>query len=122
MVLAMFISRGHYARHVRRMQAAYAERLDALRRAIERSGLPLHVRPVHAGMHAVVDVEEVSAERVHAAGVALGVESMPLSAYYFGAGPRPNALLLGFGAVPPAVIKAGVTKLARAIDTVRGMQ
>ena len=116
MVLAAFIGRGHYARHLRRMQAAYAERLEALRRAIDRSGAPLRLRPVQSGMHAVVDVEGVSAERVHAAAAARGVESMPLSAYYFGAGPRANALLLGFGSVTPAAIRAGVTKLARAVE------
>jgi GntR family transcriptional regulator/MocR family aminotransferase len=119
LVLAMFISRGHYARHVRRMQSAYAERLDALRRAIDRSGAPLRVRPVHAGIHAVVDVEGVSAERIHEEAARQGIETMPLSAYYFGAGHRPNALLLGFGAVPPAAIRAGVTKLARVIEAVR---
>jgi GntR family transcriptional regulator/MocR family aminotransferase len=119
MVLAAFISRGHYARHVRRMQAAYAERLDALRRAIDRSGAPLIPRPVHAGMHAVVDVEGVGAERVHAEAALRGIETMPLSAYYFGAGRRANALLLGFGSVAPAAIRAGVTKLARVIDAVR---
>jgi GntR family transcriptional regulator/MocR family aminotransferase len=120
MVLAAFISRGHYARHVRRMQAAYAERLDSLQRAIERSGVPLRLRPVQSGMHAVVDVMGVNAERLHVEAAALGVESMPLSAYYFGASHRPNALLLGFGSVPPAAIRTGVTKLARAIESVKG--
>ena len=117
MVLAAFISRGHYARHLRRMRAAYAERLDALRRAIERSGAPLRLRPVQSGMHAVVDVEGVSAERVHAEATARGIESMPLSAYYFGTGERANALLLGFGSVTPAAIRAAVTKLARAVES-----
>jgi GntR family transcriptional regulator/MocR family aminotransferase len=119
LVLAAFISRGHYARHVRRMQAVYAERLDALRRAIDRSGAPLRLRPVQSGMHAVVDVVGVSAERLHAEAAALGIESMPLSAYYFGAGNRPNALLLGFGSVSPAAIRAGVTKLTRAMENCR---
>ncbi len=119
MVLAAFIGRGHYARHIRRMQAAYAERLDALRRSIERSGAPLRLRPVQSGMHAVVDVDGVSAERLHAEAAARGVESMPLSAYYFGTVNRPNALLLGFGSVTPAAIRAGVTRLARAIESVK---
>jgi DNA-binding transcriptional MocR family regulator len=101
------------------MQAAYAERLEALRRAIERCGAPLRLRPVHAGMHAVVDLEGVSAERVHEDAAAAGVETMPLSSYYFGAGRRPNALLLGFGAVPPPLIRAGVARLARVIEAAK---
>jgi len=115
-VLAAFIQRGHYDRHLRRMRAVYAERLDALRRAIERSGAPLRLRPVQGGMHAVVDIQQVDAERVHVAAAAQGVETMPLSAFHFGPGRRPNALLLGFGAVPGAAIRAGVTKLARVIE------
>jgi GntR family transcriptional regulator/MocR family aminotransferase len=117
-VLAAFIERGHYERHLRRMQAAYAERLDALGRAIDRSGAPLRMRPVHAGMHAVLDVDGVDAERVHTAAANAGVESMPLSSYYFGGGQRPNALFLGFGAVPPAAIRGGINKLARVIETI----
>jgi len=119
LVLAAFIERGHFERHLRRMQSAYAERLEALRRAIERAGAPLHLRAVQAGMHAIVDLEGVSAERVHAEAAALGVESMPLSSYYQGAGRGPNALFLGFGAVPPTQLRTGVTKLARAIEAVR---
>ncbi len=70
-------------------------------------------------MHAVVDLDGISAERVHAEAMSLGVETMPLSAYF--AAPRLacNALLLGFGSVPPASIRTGVAKLARAIDHVR---
>jgi DNA-binding transcriptional MocR family regulator len=62
------------------------------------------------------DLETVDAERVHHAALARGIETMPLSAYYIGEGPRPNALLLGFGAVPPAALRAGVSRLARVIE------
>jgi GntR family transcriptional regulator/MocR family aminotransferase len=118
-VLAAFIEGGHFERHLRRMQAAYAERLDELRRAIERSGAPLRLRPVQAGMHAVVDVEGVSAERVHAEAAARGVETMPLAWYFQNAGQHPNALFIGFGAVPPTQLRTGVTRLARAIESAR---
>ena len=115
-VLAAFIARRHYARHLRRMQSIYAERLDALQRAVERSGAPMRLRPVQAGMHAVVDIEGVNADRLHHAAAARGIETMPLSSYYFGDGRRPNALLLGFGAVAPGALRAGVAKLARVIE------
>ena len=81
-----------------------------------RSGAPLQLRPVQAGMHAVVDLDGVSAERVHEEAAALGVETMPLSAYYFGAAGVRMRCCSGFGAVSPPVIRAGVVKLARAIE------
>ena len=117
-VLAAFMERGHYERHLRRMQAAYGERLEALQRAIERSGAPLRLRPVQAGMHAIADLEGVSAESVHDEAAARGIECMPLSAYYSDRC-GPNALLLGFGAVSPAALRVGVTRLARVIDGLR---
>jgi DNA-binding transcriptional MocR family regulator len=70
-------------------------------------------------MHAVVDVDAVNAERVHIEAMARGIESMPLSAYYSAAERAPNALLLGFGAVAPAAIRAGVNGLARVIEQKR---
>lgn len=66
-------------------------------------------------MDAVVDVDGVAAERVQVAAAAQGIETMPPSAYYFGAGRGPNALLPGFGAISPA----GVTKLVRTIEAIR---
>jgi GntR family transcriptional regulator/MocR family aminotransferase len=118
-VLAAFISQGHFERHVRRMQSAYGERLDALRRAFERSALPLTLRDVRAGMHAVLDVEGVDAERLHLEAAALGIETMPLATYYLRGGRPPNALLLGFGAVPPVAIRTGVARLALAVREAR---
>ena len=67
-------------------------------------------------MHAVVDVEGVSAERVHLEAAKQGIECMPLSAYYSDGCSRDNALLLGFGAVAPTAIRAAVSRLARIID------
>jgi GntR family transcriptional regulator/MocR family aminotransferase len=88
-----------------------------LRVSIARCGAPLRLRPVHAGMHAVVDVDGMSAERLHVEAAEQGIESMPLSAYYSGAG-ADNALLLGFGAVTPTAIRSGVTRLARLMNRI----
>ncbi|MDB6105916.1 MAG: transcriptional regulator, GntR family [Gammaproteobacteria bacterium] len=122
MILSEFITRGHYQRHVRRMQAEYAERLYTLRTAVDRTGAALRLRPVHSGIHAVADLEDIDAERVVAEATASNIEVMPLSAYYYGGGERSNALLLGFGACPPVAIRAGMWRLAAAIDAARRPQ
>ena len=118
-VLAEFMARGHYQRHLRRMRAVYMERLDALEKAIRHCGAPLRLRPVHTGLHAVVDLDGVDAERVFREAAARDIEVMPLSHYYFGGGPRQNGLVLGFASVQPAVIRAAVTQLAVAIEVAR---
>lgn len=128
-IVAEFMARGHYQRHLRRMQAAYAERLEALWSAVEGSGAPLRLRPVHSRLHAVADLEGVDAERVFEEAAARKIEVMPLSHYYFeggegdaegGAGGRQNALLLGFGAVRPEAIRAKMAQRAGAIEAARG--
>ena len=118
-ILAEFMARGHYQRHLRRMRTAYMERLDALQRAIRTSGAPLTARPVQSGLHLVADLDGVDAECVYREATARGIEVMPLSHYYFANGPRQNALLLGFAAVRPAAIRAGVSQLALAIEAAR---
>jgi GntR family transcriptional regulator/MocR family aminotransferase len=118
-VLAEFMARGHYQRHLRSMRDAYMERLDTLEHAIWHSGAPLRLRPVHTGLHAVADLEGVDAERVFREAAARGVEIMPLCHYYFGGRPSQNGLVLGFASVQPAAIRAGVSQLAAAIDVVR---
>ncbi|MEY2936653.1 MAG: hypothetical protein RL033_7402, partial [Pseudomonadota bacterium] len=117
-ILAAFLLRGHYQRHVRRMQGVYAERLEALTTALERSGAPLRLRPVHSGLHAVADLEGADAERVARAAMSRNIEVMPLSAYGYGGTPD-NALVLGFGSVRPAVLRVGAERLAAAIEAVR---
>jgi GntR family transcriptional regulator/MocR family aminotransferase len=119
MILSEFMARGHYQRHVRRMQQEYAERLDALRTAIERTGAGLRLQPVHSGIHAVADLEDVDAEQVFEQAAARDIEVVPLSSYCYGTGKPRNALLLGFGACRPATIRAGMWRLAAAIDAAR---
>jgi len=119
MILSEFMTRGHYQRHVRRMQAEYAERLYALRTAIDRTGAAMRLRPVHSGMHAVADLGDVDAERVVTEAAARNIEVMPLSAYCYGGGERTNALVLGFGSCSTAAIRAGMWRLAAAIEAAR---
>ena len=84
-VLAAFIQRGHYERHLRRMQAAYAERLDALA-AGRRSFWSAAAHAAGASRHACRARRRWRERRARAhRGRRARRRVMPLSAYYFGA-------------------------------------
>jgi len=74
---------------------------------------------VRTGLHAVADLDGLDAEHVAREAHARGVEVMPLSAYFLGRRAAPRALVLGFGAVGPDRLRAGMERLAEAIDAAR---
>jgi GntR family transcriptional regulator/MocR family aminotransferase len=116
-VLADFMEAGHFDRHLRRMRSAYRERLEALVAAADRyCAGALRVRPPHTGLHLVADLEGADAARVFELARGRGVEVMPLSAYSSGRAKATNSLLLGFGAVRPEALFAGMQRLAAAIE------
>jgi GntR family transcriptional regulator/MocR family aminotransferase len=117
-VLADFLADGHFARHVRRMRALYAERQEALVRAARRAlGGLLELDPSPTGLHTVgwlprgVDDREASA-----AAAAAGVEAPPVSAYRLRPSRR-GGLLLGYGGITPRQIRDGVRALGPALET-----
>ncbi|HYL06160.1 MAG TPA: PLP-dependent aminotransferase family protein, partial [Thermoanaerobaculia bacterium] len=120
-VLADFIAGGHFDRHVRRMRAAYRERLAALTDASRRyCPGELRLRPVRTGLHVVADLDGVDAERVFQEAAARGVEVTPLAAYFADRAGAANALVLGFAAVGPEAVRRGMERLAAAIAAARG--
>jgi GntR family transcriptional regulator/MocR family aminotransferase len=111
-VLADFISQGHFAHHVRRMRALYAERQRLLIAAItsELDGL-LEVQPTEAGMHLVGWLPEGVDDRSIVRQAALqGMKMMPLSLYSHTPLKR-GGLLLGYACVNEHAIRTGVQKL-----------
>jgi GntR family transcriptional regulator/MocR family aminotransferase len=119
-VLADLIEGGHYERHLRRMRAAYRERLDALTEGIDRHcGGVAKLRPVRTGLHAVADFIGVHAADVVRECTARGVEVNPLSAYFMSRQKPPNAIALGFASVRPDAITSGTEKMAEAIEAAR---
>ena len=119
LTLADLMNGGHFDRHVRRMRAAYEERLQALEAAAAaRCAGILTLRPVHTGLHAVADLHGADAGRVCEDARTRGVEVMPLSAYYADPTRAPNALVLCFASSPPQTLSSGVERLADAIEAV----
>jgi GntR family transcriptional regulator/MocR family aminotransferase len=116
-VLADFMAAGHFERHLRRMQAAYRERLEALAEAAARlCGGALRPRPVCTGLHTVADLDGADAEQVWREAAARGVEVTPLDACADSPVRYADALVLGFAAVPPPAIWRGMERLAAAIE------
>jgi GntR family transcriptional regulator/MocR family aminotransferase len=127
-VLADFMAEDHYERHLRRMRAAYRERLDAMVSAAARyCGGALRVRPVLTGLHAVADLDEVHDGRVAREAIARGVEAMPLSMYASDSSDYNNSrehggangLLLGFAPIRPDDAADGMRRLAASIEAAR---
>jgi GntR family transcriptional regulator/MocR family aminotransferase len=116
LALADFIAEGHFVRHLRRMRVAYRARRQALVDAARATGV-LRVRPIEAGLHAVVDID-ADAGAVAAVAARRGIIVAPLASFYAAGAAPAQALVLGFGAVPPDKTRAAVAELAAAVAEV----
>jgi GntR family transcriptional regulator/MocR family aminotransferase len=119
-VLTDFIRDGHYARHVRRVRALYAERQATLVEAGERLLRGALALPSHsAGLHLVGWLPpRVSDAGVVAAAETEGVELFALSHYSIARRPpgARGALLFGYAGFTDREIRRGIERLARVLD------
>ena len=115
-ILAEFILEGHFGTHLRRMREVYAERQQVLIEAARRdlSGLA-EVQPMPAGMRALAWLPEgVKDADAAAAAHQAGLELAAVSQFTLKHRP-PDALLLGFAAVPAEELRRGVRTLAQVL-------
>jgi GntR family transcriptional regulator/MocR family aminotransferase len=117
MVVAEFISEGHFARHLRRMREVYAERLSVLlEEARHRLAGALNVSSVEAGLQTAGWLTRgVRAETVATLAAERNVEVTPLSRYALGRAGQ-EGLQLGFAALAPREIRRGVRELGVALE------
>ena len=117
-ILADFIAEGHFARHIRRMRARYAERQQALIAAAQPLAGLIELTPAGAGMHTVGMLPPGVDDRLVARRAAAhGVETVPISAYTSRALPR-GGLVLGYSAFTPAEIEQAMGRLGRALKEI----
>ena len=119
-VLTDFIEEGHFARHLRRMRALYAERQATLVEAAagELAGL-IELKPSDAGLHLTGLLPAGWSDRAAArAAEAHGVDAQPLSAFYLTEPPRAG-LVLGYAAFDRREIREGVERLAQALESLQ---
>ena len=111
-VLADFIAEGHYARHLRRMRALYAERQRALLDAAAEhlDGLA-EIHETNAGMNLIAwlppGIDDVA---VYRAALAAGVEAPPLSPFAQAPLER-GGLFLNFSGYDAAALGAAAARL-----------
>jgi GntR family transcriptional regulator/MocR family aminotransferase len=115
-ILAEFIRRGHFARHIRKMRRIYRARLDALVEALHREfGDFLELPKTVAGLNLVAwlpsGVRDSTAAK---AALEAGISTTPMSRFYLTEKPR-NGLFLGFGGVTPQQIGEGARRLKAAL-------
>src|SRR5690606_26584522 len=114
-VLAEFIARGHFQRHIRRMRRAARSRRDALLRDWP-TELVGALPEVQAGLHVCLPLESHERERwlIERAATA-GVELSALSDYALADSPEPPraGLVLGFAGIDEARLAQALAALRR---------
>ena len=119
-ILCDFIVGGHFGRHLRRMRALYATRLETLKyEAQKHLGGLLDVANTHAGLYAAAFLQNgLSSRQAEAKAAARGIETRALDRFTL-QGPDPKGLLLGFAAFDEKSIHQGVVQLATALSARR---
>jgi GntR family transcriptional regulator/MocR family aminotransferase len=114
-VLTAFFIEGHFARHLRRMNGIYQERQAALTEAVRQQlAGELEIKPTATGLHIMGWLPpDVDDRRVWQLAMARGVDAPPLSAHASG------GLVPGYACVRPPEIRAGVDRLALALEAMR---
>ena len=118
-VLAEFIGLGHFGRHIRRLQEAYATRHAVLRSECARllSGM-IELNTAAAGLDVIAWLPpRCSDTEVSQTLMSVGIEARPLSQYRIRRG-RPG-LVLGAAAFDEATIRTAVGRMAAALASLQ---
>jgi GntR family transcriptional regulator/MocR family aminotransferase len=119
LTFADFLSRGEFDRHLRRMRPVYRSRRDALLAALTQHLPELEPAGIAAGLHLVAwlpqDLEE---EKVIRAAAREGVAVAGVSPYRLSPDER-GGLIFGYSNLGERQIADGITRLARAISSLR---
>ena len=120
LVLADFISEGHFARHIRRIRLVCQERRKALVSSLRRDLDALPVLGDQAGMYLTVSLPNGILDReICERSAEEGLRIAPLSECYLGE-IRRHGLILGYGGASVEEIEAGVRRLGGVVRSCSG--
>jgi GntR family transcriptional regulator/MocR family aminotransferase len=111
-IMACFIGEGHFARYLKRMQRIYADRHDALIKALNRHAPWLTPLPAVAGLHltALMPQDGPPVDDLITRAAATGVGLYSISSFYERS-PSRQGLMFGFGACRLEDIDEGVRRM-----------
>lgn len=112
-VLAEFIARGHFGRHIRKLRTLYLEREEYLRGQLNEKFPMFEVPPVHGGMHLLARLpEDVSDVEVCDQLTEGHVFAKPLSSFFLRKTPS-NAILFGFAAWDKSEVDEAIERMEK---------
>lgn len=116
-VLARFISEGHFVRYIRRMRKIYASRQEVLVNATRKYlGDLIEIAPSDGGLHLIGWLPPWLDDRIASKqALSYGIEVTPLSAYCVDPYPR-QGLILGYAAFDETTIVKAVKQLKIALS------
>jgi GntR family transcriptional regulator/MocR family aminotransferase len=119
-VVAAFMQKGHYTRHIRRMRTLYGERRRALTQALQTQfGPGIDIQPTDGGLHLLARFPGAPDDTTLAkAAATAGLAPSPLSALTV-AHDHGQALLLGFTNIAAEDAQAAAARLAASFNPLR---
>jgi GntR family transcriptional regulator/MocR family aminotransferase len=122
-IMTDFMLDGHFARHLKRMRALYAEREHFLTDAVSRrlAGL-VDIRPVESGMYLTAWLPPGRSDRSAAAALGdAGITAVPLSSLTLETARQPG-LVLGYTGHDEAAMARAVERMAAVLEARTGMR
>ena len=120
-IMLEFMLGGHFARHLRRMRARYAQRQQFLIAELARLGDVLEIHPVESGMYLTAWLPAGCSDREAAEALAeAGVVAMPLSSLTLETARRPG-LVLGYTGHDEAATSRAVERMTRVLRRPTGL-
>lgn len=118
-LVAKFLERGYFERHLNRMRTRYAKRREAVLEAIRTSPLGPRCEAIanRSGLHFLLKIETEAPDAALSSRLAeLGIRLTPLSAFCAGGGARPEHLfLIAYVGIDPEAFPDALRLIAREI-------
>ncbi|MDR1542007.1 MAG: PLP-dependent aminotransferase family protein [Clostridiales bacterium] len=114
LTLKLFLSRGHYERHLNRMRNIYKSRLDIMLNEFSPLRERLSIEGQQAGLHLLLRVGGMTEKQMTDSAGEKGVKVYPLSAYYRQHQPRLDTVVAGYAGISNDKLRHAAALIAEA--------